>query len=321
MRPWPPRPARCRISLLQSSCASGGPSCLRSPATQGSQARSVQPYPLIELFSDFRYAGLQVAERISRGAVDADLEVEVVAEAVPRAADVADHVALRSAPRGNREGRLMGVTGLQATAVVQAGEVAVAATFRFGLRKHHSAGGRGADRRPGGHGDVDGLVHLPPAHADAGDDRAGDRPDELTGAVADGAGRERRRRGFAERGRELGLDLRDGALEIAGDAVDLFQGRLTGTAHRHQLRLALLNRGAGTGQRLLFGGDRVAGGFDPQLRRAQAGDGFLHLVTQIADPGDDRFVEPVDAVEVLGAVDQLVVDRKSTRLNSSHTDI
>ena len=38
--------------------------------------------------------GLEVAHRIDGGAVDPDLEVEVVAEAVAGAADVADHVAL-----------------------------------------------------------------------------------------------------------------------------------------------------------------------------------------------------------------------------------
>src|SRR6476469_2728318 len=140
MQPRPPRPAPCPIPLLQGSCAFGGPSRLRSLATQGSQARSVQPYPLIELFSDFRYAALQVAEGIGWCAVDPDLEVEVIAEAVAGAADVADHVSLRDAPRGDRERGLVGVTGLQAAAVVQAAEVAVAAAFRFGLDENDRAG-------------------------------------------------------------------------------------------------------------------------------------------------------------------------------------
>ena len=43
------------------------------------------------------------------------------------------------------------------------------------------------------------------------------------------------------------------------------------------------------------------------LARAQAGDGALDLVAQVAHPADDRFVDAVDAVEVLGAIDEFVV--------------
>ena len=52
------------------------------------------------------------------------------------AADVADDVALGDAlAGGDREGGLVGVTGGEPAAVVEAGEVAVAAAFGFGLRR------------------------------------------------------------------------------------------------------------------------------------------------------------------------------------------
>src|SRR6187399_1276769 len=108
--------------------------------------------------------------------------MQVVAEAVAGAADVADDVALRDAlSRADREGRLVRVTGLQAAAVVKAGEVAVTAAFGFGLEQDHGAGGGGANRRARRHRDVDSLVHATPAHAEGGYDRPVDRPDELTG--------------------------------------------------------------------------------------------------------------------------------------------
>src|SRR5215212_5104993 len=71
---------------------------------------------------------LQVPHRIHGRPVDAHLEVEVVAEAVPRAADVADHLALAHA-RAHRgaEARLVPVTGRERPAVRDARVVAVAA--------------------------------------------------------------------------------------------------------------------------------------------------------------------------------------------------
>src|SRR5829696_7066757 len=97
-----------------------------------------------------RTGRLEVAEGVGRSAVDAHLEVEVVAVAVPGAADVADDLALVDAlPGADYEGGLMRITGLQAAAVFEAGEVAVAAAFDFPLEQDHVSRGGGADRRPG----------------------------------------------------------------------------------------------------------------------------------------------------------------------------
>src|SRR4051812_19282726 len=71
---------------------------------------------------------LEVAHRVHRGAVDPRLEVEVVAEAVARAADVADHLALAHA--GAHRGaiaRLVRIAGGQRAAVLHARVVPVTA--------------------------------------------------------------------------------------------------------------------------------------------------------------------------------------------------
>src|SRR5436190_16195755 len=92
-------------------------------------------------------------------------------EAVPGAVAVADHLALADAlARGHREGLLVGVTGREPAAVVDAGVVAVAAARCLGLGERDGPRGGRPDRRAGGYGDVDAFVHLAPAHPEAGDD-------------------------------------------------------------------------------------------------------------------------------------------------------
>src|SRR5207248_9396231 len=100
--------------------------------------------------------GLQVAQRIDGIPVDPDLEMQVWAEAVPRTADVADHLALADLrPGRDRIRRLMGIAGRHAAAVVDAGVVAVA-TDPAG---EHDGAGRGrVDRRSVRDADVDTRV-------------------------------------------------------------------------------------------------------------------------------------------------------------------
>src|SRR5687768_1566415 len=105
--------------------------------------------------------GLQVAERVDCGPVDPHLKVEVRAGARARVARIADDLALADrAARGDRVAGLMAVTGGEASAVVDAGVVPVAA--RVGSEDDCARGGR-EDRRPLGHSDVDSLVHAAPA--------------------------------------------------------------------------------------------------------------------------------------------------------------
>src|SRR5215210_4450118 len=65
---------------------------------------------------------LEVSGGVDRRPVDAGLEVQVVAEAVARAAHVADDLALGDAgPVGGAVARLVGVTGRQPARVLDAG--------------------------------------------------------------------------------------------------------------------------------------------------------------------------------------------------------
>src|SRR5919202_4575626 len=119
---------------------------------------------------------LQIAERVDGVPVHAYLEVQVRPEAVPGAADVADHLSLRHGlPVRDGDARLVGVAGRDAATVVDEDEVSVPA---------HPAGvddapGRsGVDRRSFADGDVDPGVHPAPSDAEAADDRTAHGPDE-----------------------------------------------------------------------------------------------------------------------------------------------
>src|SRR5205085_12420674 len=105
-----------------------------------------------------------------------DLEVQVRAEAVTRAADVADYVALPDLLAARRCDRaLVGVRGREAVAVVDHDEVAVAL---LPAAVDDRARGRGADRRAVRDADVDPLVHPAPAPAERTRDGAVDGPDQ-----------------------------------------------------------------------------------------------------------------------------------------------
>src|SRR4051794_11017229 len=88
---------------------------------------------------------LQVVHRIRDRAVDAHLEVEVVAEATAGAADVPDDLALgdRLAHR-DADARLVRVARRHRARVLDAGEVAVAARRAGTLDEDDLARGRGA---------------------------------------------------------------------------------------------------------------------------------------------------------------------------------
>src|SRR5829696_2481568 len=129
---------------------------------------------------------LQVPHRIDGRPVDAHLEVQVVAEAVPGAADVADHLALAHARahRGPVAG-LVRVAGRE-RAVRDARVVAVAAGP---AEQHDTAGIGGADRRARRDADVDARVQAAPAHAERRDYGPVDGPDQRARALPDRAGR------------------------------------------------------------------------------------------------------------------------------------
>ena len=73
-----------------------------------------------------------------------------------------------------------------------------------------------------------------------------------------------------------------------------------------QRLLVALQGSAGAGQRLLFGGDRVARVFDLVLAVAQAVDDPPHLVAQVADAADHGLVHAVQAVEIFGPGGEVV---------------
>ena len=138
--------------------------------------------------------GLEVAHRIDGGAVDPDLEVEVVAEAAAGAADVADHVALADAARGDREARTGGRNRSRAR---RRGRCRCSCRSRRWARRARSTLPSATARIgvPAGSGDVDALVHAAPARPERRDDRAVDGPDEAArGLALDRAGRQGRRR-------------------------------------------------------------------------------------------------------------------------------
>ena len=91
--------------------------------------------------------GLEVPERVHCMAVDPDLEVEVVAEAVAGAAHVSQDRSLADRAAGSGEARLVRVAGGEPAAVVDAGVVPVAAV---GGGEDDRPGLGGPDRGPGG---------------------------------------------------------------------------------------------------------------------------------------------------------------------------
>src|SRR5437588_6629359 len=99
---------------------------------------------------------LEVAQRVDRRPVDPHLEVQVRAEAVARAADVADQLSLCDLrARADGEGRLVGVAGRHPAAMVDTGVVAVAADPAC---KDDRPGRGSVDRRSVGDADVDSGV-------------------------------------------------------------------------------------------------------------------------------------------------------------------
>src|SRR3954454_1615194 len=134
---------------------------------------------------------LEVAHGVDRRPVDARLEVDVRAEAVPRAARGADHLALGDAlADGDADARLVPVARRESAAVADAGVVAVAADPP---RDEDLARLRGVDGGPRRHRDVDPRVQPAPAHAEGGHDRAADGPDEAARAGPQRPAGDRRR--------------------------------------------------------------------------------------------------------------------------------
>src|SRR5215204_9339 len=244
----------------------------------------------------------KVPEWVRRRSVDADLEVQVVAEAASGAADVTDHLALayRVADAGRVAG-LVRVARREAAAVIDAGVVAVPAGVGG---EDRAARLRGANRRPARDPDVDALVHPSPAPTEGRGDRAVDGPDQPRRALAalDRTRRQRRRRGRGRRldlGLDPVLDVGDVALEALDVVVDLVQRRGLLVAHRVELGLAGLELRAGAHELGLLGGDAVAVVLD-------SGDGVAGLVAQSAHAPDDRRVLLLDAAQVLIAAEQVI---------------
>src|SRR5829696_6338723 len=248
---------------------------------------------------------LQVPHRIDGRPVDAHLEVQVVAEAVPGAADVADHLALAHA-RAHRGpvARLVRVAGRERAAVVDARVVAVAAGP---AQQHDAAAVGGADRRSRRHGDVDARVQAPPAHAEAGDDRPVDRPDQAPRALADRAGRAAalRRLEPGEHRRLLLLERRQVALQITPVVP---RGRERPRLHRAgALELLLAVDEAVLDRVDLRGAPRDLGGDLAQLllERVEPLLGGDRLRLRLAHAVDDARVLLRDALHELGALEQV----------------
>src|SRR5829696_3485920 len=244
---------------------------------------------------------LQVPHRIDGRPVDAHLEVQVVAEAVPGAADVADHLALAHA-RAHRGpvARLVRVAGRERAAVVDARVVAVAAGP---AQQHDAAAVGGADRRSRRHGDVDARVQAPPAHAEAGDDRPVDRPDQAARALADRAGRAAalRRLEPGEHRRLLFLERRQVALQITPVVP---RGRERPRLHRAgALELLLAVDEAVLDRVDLRGAPRDLGGdlAELLLERVEPLLGGDRLRLRLAHAVDDARVLLRDALHELGA--------------------
>src|SRR5262249_12074448 len=125
---------------------------------------------------------LKVTHRVSDFAEYTNLEMEVGAEAIPRAAGIPDYLSLTNRlARGDGETRLVRVAGGETPAVVDAGVVAVAAARGLGLGESGGPAQGRMDRRSFRDGDIDPRVELVAgadvAGAEAGGDRPFDRPD------------------------------------------------------------------------------------------------------------------------------------------------
>ena len=97
----------------------------------------------------------QVGHRVHRHAVETHLEVQMRAGGGAGASDEADELSLADDLADlDEDGRLMGVTGREARAPVDAGVVAVPAALIRRLDDGHGAGGRCDDRGAGSGGDV-----------------------------------------------------------------------------------------------------------------------------------------------------------------------
>ena len=73
-----------------------------------------------------------------------------------------------------------------------------------------------------------------------------------------------------------------------------------------EVGLAALDPGPGGRQLLLLGGDRVARRLDSPPCLGQPDHGPLGLVSELADPPDDRLLEALDPLQVLGPRHQVV---------------
>src|SRR4051812_29653813 len=160
---------------------------------------------------------LEIAHGVDRRPVDPRLEVDVRSEAVPRAARGADDLPLGHAlADGDPDARLVAVARGERAAVVDAGVVAVAADPAGD--DHAAALGR-VDRGARRHRDVDAGVQAAPAHAERGDDRAVDGPDQPARAGSDRARLDRP--GAALDGGDARLDPAVGGLERGEVALEV----------------------------------------------------------------------------------------------------
>ena len=193
---------------------------------------------------------LKVTHRVGDFAVYTNLEMQVGARAVARAAGVADDLALRTdwpAATANGSG---GRNRWRARRRGRCRCSCRSRRFRPRTGEDDGAASGGADRRPFRHGDVDPRVVLV-AGADVAAAEAArrsaplDRPDHAAAAALDRARRQRRRAGFASCCGDLALDRGDVAVELLLVGADLRQRRFARAAGGDQLRLAALQRGRG----------------------------------------------------------------------------
>src|SRR5919197_1609598 len=240
--------------------------------------------------------------------VDAHLEVEVRAEAVAGAADVADHLALRdrrSVP--DRERRLVPVGGREPLAVVDHRQVAVP---RHPTRIDDRARRGRMDRSAVWDADVDPLVHAAPAHAERARDRPLHRPDEPArgDAAAGRAGRGTPRLGGLDLGRELCAHLREPVRLVQVLALALLDRcqALPLLRPRRDERRSARHQAVAHGPLLVRPSrDRLRlgrhAGADLLRARTRGGHGFLGRVDLVREP----LILGADLVQVVELVDEV----------------